>query len=74
MLTALNTSIDTVSSIKSQFVKTFVQNEEIAKSLQTYIDAQQSFAKSVAKSSVDFFTTVGSAVAAFDSKKAFATK
>jgi hypothetical protein len=74
MLTALNTSIDTVSGIKSQFVKTFVQNEEIAKQLQTYIDAQQSFAKTVAKSSVDFFTTLGSAATAFDVKKAFATK
>lgn len=74
MLSALNTSIDTVSGIKTQFVKTFVQNEEIAKSLQTYIDAQQSFAKSVAKSSVEFFTTVGTAATSFDSKKAFATK
>jgi hypothetical protein len=74
MLSALNTSIDTVSGIKTQFVKTFVKNEEIAKNLQTYIDAQQSFAKTVAKSSVDFFTTVGAAAVAFDAKKAFATK
>lgn len=74
MLSALNTSIDTVSGIKTQFVKTFVQNEEIAKSLQTYIDAQQSFAKTVAKSAVEFFTTVGTAATSFDSKKAFATK
>lgn len=74
MLSAINTSIDTVSGIKTQFVKTFVQNEEIAKSLQTYIDAQQSFAKTVAKSAVEFFTTVGTAATSFDSKKAFATK
>jgi hypothetical protein len=74
MLSALNTSIDTVSGIKTQFVKTFVKNEEVAKSLQTYIDAQQSFAKSVAKSSVDFFTTVGTAATTFDSKKAFNVK
>jgi hypothetical protein len=74
MLSALNTSIDTVSGIKTQFVKTFVQNEQVAKSLQTYIDAQQSFAKTVAKSTVDFYTTVGTAATSFDAKKAFATK
>jgi hypothetical protein len=74
MLQAINTSIDTISGAKTQFVKTFVQNEAVAKQLQTYIDAQQSFAKNVAKSSVDFFTTVGSAATSFDAKKAFATK
>jgi len=74
MLSAINTSIDTVSGIKSNFVKTFVQNEEIKKQLQTYIDAQQSFAKNVAKSSVDFFTAVGMSASSFDAKKAFATK
>jgi len=74
MLSALNTSIDTISGAKTQFVKTFVQNEEVAKSLQTYIDAQQSFAKTVAKSAVEFFTTVGTAAASVDAKKVFATK
>ena len=74
MLQAINTSIDTISGAKTQFVKTFVQNEAVAKQLQTYIDAQQSFAKNVAKSSVEFFTTVGSAATSFDAKKAFATK
>ncbi len=74
MLSALNTTIDTISGAKTQFVKTFVQNEEVAKSLQTYIDAQQSFAKTVAKSAVEFFTTVGTAAASVDAKKVFATK
>ena len=74
MLSAINTSIDTISGAKTQFVKTYVKNEEVAKSLQSYIDAQQSFAKSVAKSSVDFFTTVGSAITGFDYKKAFSVK
>ena len=41
---------------------------------QTYIDAQSSFAKTVAKSTVDFFTTVGTAATTFDVKKAYATK
>ena len=74
MLSYINTSIDTISGAKTQFVKTFVQNEEIAKSLQTYIDAQQSFAKSVAKSTVDFYTTVGTAATSIDAKKAFTVK
>jgi hypothetical protein len=74
MLSAINTSIDTIAGAKTQFVKTFVQNEEIKSQLQTYIDAQQSFAKSVAKNTVDFFTTVGTAATSFDAKKAFTVK
>lgn len=74
MLSAINTSIDTVSGIKTQFVKTFVKNEEVSKQLQTYIDAQQSFAKDVAKTTYGFFTTLGSSAMTFDAKKAFTVK
>ena len=74
MLSAINTSIDTISGAKTQFVKTFVQNDEVKKQLQTFVDAQQAFAKTVAKTTVDFYTTLGTAVASFDAKKAFATK
>ncbi len=74
MLQALNTSIDTISGAKTQFVKTFVQNDEVAKQLQTFIDAQQSFAKTVAKTTVDFYTTLNTAATSFDAKKAFAKK
>ena len=74
MLSAINTSIDTIVSAKQQFVKTFVTNEAVAKPLNTYIDAQASFAKDVAQSSVDFFTTVGDAFLNIDYKKAYATK
>lgn len=74
MLSLINTSIDTISGAKTQFVKTFVQNEAVAKTLQTYIDAQQAYAKSAAKASVDFYTTVGAAATSFDVKKAFASK
>jgi len=74
MLSAINTSIDTISGAKTQFVNTFVKNDEVKKQLQTYIDAQSSFAKNVAKSTVDFYTTVGTAATSFDAKKAFATK
>jgi hypothetical protein len=74
MLHHINSAIDTVQGAKTQFVNTFVQNEEIKRQLQTYIDAQQSFAKTVAKSTVEFFTTLGTAAYTFDSKKAFSTK
>jgi hypothetical protein len=74
MLQAINTSIDTISGAKTQFVKTFVKNAEVANQLQTFIDAQQSFAKTVAKTTVDFYTTLGTAATSFDAKKAFATK
>ena len=74
MLSAINTSIDTIVSAKQQFVKTFVQNDAVAKPLNTYIDAQASFAKDVAQSSVDFFTTVGDAFLNIDYKKAYAKK
>ena len=74
MLQALNTSIDTISGAKTQFVNTFVQTDEVKKQLQTFIDAQQSFAKTVAKTTVDFYTTLATAATSFDAKKAFATK
>ena len=74
MLENINTSIDTISGIKTKFVETFVKNDEIKSQLQTYIDAQQSFAKTVAKTTVDFFTTVGVSAMSFDAKQAFKTK
>lgn len=74
MLDNINTSIDTISGIKTKFVETFVKNDEIKSQLQTYIDAQQSFAKTVAKTTVDFFTTVGASAMAFNATQAFKTK
>ena len=74
MLSAINTSIDAVSGVKTQFVKTFVLNEELAKTFHTYIDAQQSFAKDVAKTTYGFLTKVASSAMEFDAKKAFAAK
>ena len=71
MLSAINTAIDSVQAAKTQFVKTFVTNEAVAKPLQTYIDAQTSFAKKVASEANSFFTTVGTAAYTFDAKKAF---
>jgi hypothetical protein len=74
MLENINTSIDTISGAKTKFVETFIKNEEIKSQLQTYIDAQQTFAKTVAKTTVDFFTTVGLSAMTFDATQAFKSK
>lgn len=74
MISNFNTFVDTVQSAKTQFVDTFVKNEELKKPLQTYIDAQASFAKKLGQESLTFFTTMGMAWTNFDAKKAFATK
>ena len=74
MLSAINTSIDAISGAKTQFVKTFVTNDAVAKPLHTYVEAQNAFAKNAAKAAVDFYTTVGTAAASFDVKKAFSVK
>ena len=74
MIQFVNTSIDAVHSAKTQFVKTFVTNAEIQKPLQTFIDAQASFAKKVAQEANTFLTTVGMAAYNFDVNKAFASK
>lgn len=74
MIQPINTAIDTIQGAKTTFVKTFVTNEELKKPLQTYIDAQSSFAKKVVAEANTFFTTVGYSAFNFDAKKAFATK
>ena len=74
MMHIFNNAVDTIQGAKTQFVKTFVPNEELAKPLQTYIDAQSSFAKKVGQEAYTFFTTLGLAAYTFDPKKAFATK
>lgn len=71
MLNTINTSIDAFQSVKTKFVETYVKNEELKKPLNTFIAAQSSFAKNVAKSYNDFFSTLGMAAYTFDAKKAF---
>lgn len=71
MISAYNALIDTVKGAKTQFVKTYVSNEEVAKPLQTYIDAQAAFAKTVGQEALNFFTTVGMSLYNFDAKKAY---
>ena len=74
MLSSVNTTIDAIQGAKTSFVDTFVTNKELKEPLKTFIDAHASYAKNVAKSAFDFFTTVGTAAASVDVKKAFATK
>ena len=74
MLQNVNTAIDTFQGAKKQFIKTFVTNDEFAKPLNTFVDAQTSYAKKVAEEANKFFTTLGMSFYSFDAKKAFATK
>lgn len=75
MLQAVNTTIDTIQGAKSTFVKTFVKDESIAKSLQAFVDAQTTFVKQVAKTSVDVGTKIAQeAMNADNYKTIFASK
>ena len=74
MLQAINTTIDTIQGAKATFVKTFVKDESIAKSLQSFVDAQTAFTKQVAKTTFDVSMETAKQAAAFDYKKVFATK
>ena len=71
MLNKINAAIDTFQGVKSKFVETCVDNEEIKKPLNDFIAAQSSFAKIVAKAHVDFYTSLGLSAYTFDAKKAF---
>ena len=74
MLQAINTTIDTIQGAKSTFVKTFVKDESIAKSIQAFVDSQTAFTKQVAKTTFDVTMESAKQAAAFDVKKVFATK
>jgi hypothetical protein len=74
MIQFANIAIDAIQSAKTNFVKTFVTNEELKKPLQTYIDAQAAFLKKVAQETNTFFTTLGTAAYNFDAAKAFTVK
>lgn len=74
MLQHVNTFIDTVQGAKSTFVKTFVQDKDVAKSLQSYVDTQTQFVKTAAKVAHDISFKAAEQVASFDVKKVFTTK
>lgn len=71
MLQNINTAIESFQSVKTNMVNTLVENEQLKKPLHTFIEAQTTFAKNVAKSASDFYTTVGISAALFDVKNLF---
>lgn len=74
MFFMVNTAIDTIQSIKSNLVKTFVKDEEARKPLQAYINAQTQFAKKVAQETNTFFTTIASVATDTNVFKAYTNK
>jgi hypothetical protein len=59
MFTA-DTFIDTVSTAKKEFVKTFVKHDAIAKSMNEFVDAQAKYTKEAAKAGTDVATKMAS--------------
>lgn len=58
METITETMIDSVETAKSKFAKTFITNEAVLKSVDSYIAAETAFAKSVVKFFDDVYKTV----------------
>jgi len=54
----LDPVIDTVQTGKKTFVQTFVSNENVAKALNTFIDAQTEYTKKAAKVATDTATVL----------------
>jgi uncharacterized protein YoxC len=74
MLHQVNTFIDTVQDAKTQIVKTFVKDETLAKSIQSFVDSQRAFTKQVAKTTFEVATETAKQAVKFDASKVFATK
>lgn len=51
-----DTAIDTVQDAKTTFIKTFVTDEQVQKPLQSFVEAQRTFAKQVVKNTLDVST------------------
>lgn len=71
MLQYVNTFIDTVQGAKSTFVKNFVQDAKLAKTLQSYVDTQTTFVKQAAETSFDVATKLATDAAQFNVQKVF---
>jgi hypothetical protein len=59
MFTA-DTIIDSIQTAKKEAVKTFVKNEDIAKSLTAYVDAETALVKQTAKATTEAAATFAS--------------
>lgn len=53
-----DTAIDAVQDAKNTFIKTFVTDEKVQKPLQSFVEAQRTFAKQIAKTTLDFGTAL----------------
>jgi hypothetical protein len=51
-----DTAIDAVQDAKNTFIKTFVTDEAVQKPLQSFVEAQRTFAKQIAKTTLDIGT------------------
>jgi hypothetical protein len=69
MLTYANAFIDTVQGAKSQFLNTVVTDKKVREPLQSFVDAQTTFAKEMAKISNTVYTQVTEQVEKFTAKK-----
>jgi hypothetical protein len=52
----LDTTIDTVQGAKKEAIKHFVKNEEVAKTLTEFVDAQTAYTKEAFKATTDVAT------------------
>ena len=56
----VDTAIDTVQTVKKEAIKTFVKNENVAKSLNEFVDAQTAYTKEAVKATTDIATKLTS--------------
>lgn len=74
MIQYVNTAIDTIQSIKTSFINSFITQESYKKPMLAFVDAQTDFAKATAKSVHDVAFKMGEDFTKFDTLKAFASK
>jgi hypothetical protein len=60
---AIDTTIDTIQGAKKEAIKTFVKNEDIAKTLTEYVDAQTAYTKEAIKTTTDVGTKLATKLA-----------
>jgi hypothetical protein len=61
----VNLGINMFQGAKKEWVKQFVKDEKIAESMNSFVDAQTSFAKQVVKTGTDMATAISKEVGKF---------
>ncbi len=59
----LDTTIDTVQGAKKEAIKHFVKNEEVAKTLTEFVDAQTAYTKEALKATTEMTTKLATKLA-----------